>query len=148
MPQTPATEPDQDFGTFPERLARRDRLESQAMGFGLGALGVGLLAVAINTLLQPAPPSKEDLHRAIIASGFDRAICPDGWAAQHAEYLDLTEAEISAWYVAESFRASDTHILEEATAFFESPRDYRWVEGMALTVTQIKLCVAESRRLL
>jgi hypothetical protein len=129
-------------------LARRDRLESQAMGFGLAALVVGLIVVAVHTLMQPAPPTKEDLQRAVIASGFDRAICPDGWAASHAEYLDLTEAEISAWYVAESFRASDEHIINEAKAFFENPRDYRWIEGMALTVTQIKLCVAESRRLL
>lgn len=129
-------------------LERRDRIESQAMVVGLAALAFGLVIVAIHTLLQPAPPTQADLRQAIASSEFDRAICPNGWAAAHAEFLDLTEAEISAWYVAESFRASDDEIISDAKAFFENPRDYRWVEGMALTVTQIKLCVAESRRLL
>lgn len=129
-------------------LAPRNRLESQAMAFGLGALALGLILTAAQVLLQPAPPTQADLHRAVIASGFDRAVCPDGWAADHAALLDLSEAEVSAWYVAESFRASDAEILSEAKAFFDNPRDFRWVEGMAMTVTQIKLCVAESRRLL
>lgn len=129
-------------------LGARDRFEAAAMLAGLGCLASGLALGAAQAVMAPAAPSLDELQGAIAASGVDRALCPDGWAAEHAAFLDMSEAEVSAWYLAESLRASDAEILRDASAYFSEPSAFEWVEGMSVTAMQVTLCVAQSRRMI
>ena len=126
---------------------RVTRLESVCLSLGLGgfALATGV-SVAQATL--PAPIETEAaLRRAVIAAEFDEAVCPDGWAADHALLLDLTEPEIFAWYLREAFTLSDREVISGLGLYLANAQDYRMLEGPTFTRNQILLCIAESRRL-
>lgn len=121
--------------------------ESLCMMVGLGGMALALGVTVAQATLPPVPETEAALRRAVIAAGFDAAICPDGWAADHAEILPLTEAEIIGWYLSEAMKLSDAEVIASVGLYVTRARDFRQVEGTALTRNQILLCIAESRRL-
>ncbi|KIT16912.1 hypothetical protein [Jannaschia aquimarina] len=133
---------------IPREFGPRSRFEAGILGAGLGMLALTLGIAAVEIYRAERPPTEADLHRLIISTEFDRSPCPDGWASDHARHHDLTEAQIAAWYLSDAMSRTDGEIVRETVAYLDNPQDYRWVDGLALTQTQITLCIAESRRLL
>ena len=136
-----------------QRRAPRDVRASEVMEVGVLAICAGVMAFLIATGLgrsmTHAPSLTEDALRHLVAtSGFDMALCPDGWAARHAPLQHMTEAEVTAWYLSEANVRSDNDVIEVVGQWFATPRDFRLIEGDGLTYTQINLCIAESRRLI
>ncbi|WP_179381427.1 hypothetical protein [Jannaschia marina] len=129
-------------------LSRRaSRAETLCMMVGLGGLGLALGVTVAQATLPPVLETEAALRRAVVEAGFDDAFCPDGWAADHAALLPLTEAEVMAWYLGESFALTDAEVIASVGLYVTEPRDYRQIQGAALTRNQILLCIAESRRL-
>ncbi|UWQ21153.1 hypothetical protein [Jannaschia sp. W003] len=148
MPQSPRSTIARLCTLCVRHLAPRNRRECAAMAAGLVALALGLGVSLPEGLRTFTAPSTEQLREVALASGWQGSICPDGWAEAHAATLDMTESEISAWYLAESFRASDTEVRRGAAAFFRNPGDFRARSGLTATGAQIALCIAESRRMI
>ena len=128
-------------------LAPRNRRETAAMSVALAAMALALGLEAAEALTAPAAPDPAALAAAAAASPFRGEVCPDGWAALAAAASSLTEAELSAWYVAESFHATDAAVIDAAVAFLRAPGAAPSPAGPPAEV-QVALCVAESRRLL
>ena len=128
-------------------ITPQNRREMVAMGLGLGALFAAVAWEGAQALLAPAPPGPEVLAAAMATTSFEGEACPNGWAETHAAGSALTEAQVSAWYVSESFRATDGEIIRDAAAFLDAPEAHL-ADGRPATETQIALCIAESRRLL
>lgn len=134
------------------RLPQSGRTSLEALGIAVAA---GAMTVAIGSALGEADDARAAmveegpaLREIVEASGFDAAICPDGWAADHAPMLQMTEAEVTAWYLRDALERDDADVRDSIAAWLAAPADYRMVEGAALTQTQILLCVAESRRMI
>ena len=128
---------------------RLGRLESMALGFGLGALLVTVAITGAQAVIAETAPTRAELEAVVAASpaaGIEA--CPDGWAARHAALEGLTEAEVTAWYLAESLSAPDARVLRAAMAFYAAPADHSLDGGHPATDARVALCVAESRRLL
>ncbi|MBM2577828.1 hypothetical protein JQC91_16090 [Jannaschia sp. Os4] len=89
-----------------------------------------------------------DLRALVAEAGFDAAVCPNGWAADHAPIVGLTEAEVTAWYLRESVSLTDGDVKRDVATWLRAPADFRQTRGAALTRTQILLCVAESRQII
>lgn len=119
-------------------LAPRSRAERLALVAGLAGLGLGT-ALTAGAALAPPPPDRAALRAA--AAGL--ALCPDGWAAVEARHAGVTEAEMTARYVAATFRADDDAVLRLAE---------RHLVGVGAAPSRaearIALCVAASRGLL
>ncbi|WP_371157560.1 hypothetical protein [Jannaschia sp. 2305UL9-9] len=109
------------------------------------ALALGVTVA--QATLSPVIMTEEALRRAVVHASFDDALCPAGWAADHAGLLGMTEAEVSAWYLRESFELSDREVITSVGFYLANATDFRQIEGPALTRNQILLCIAESRRL-
>ncbi|WP_092778095.1 hypothetical protein [Jannaschia pohangensis] len=107
------------------------------------ALGV----MVAQATLAPVITTEDALREAVSQAGFDASICPDGWAADHAALLDVAESEVTAWYLQDALTLSDQDVIAAVGYYVTHPKDFRRIEGMALTRTQIMLCIAESRRL-
>lgn len=117
------------------------------MVLGLGGMALALGVTVAQATLVPVTLTADALRQAVAAADFDDAICPDGWAADHAKLLGLTEAQVTAWYLRESLELTDRDVIGGVTVYLANAQDYRMIEGPALTRNQILLCVAESRRL-
>lgn len=117
------------------------------MVLGLGGMALALGVTVAQATLPSVVETEAALRRVVIESGFDAAFCPDGWAADHAALLPLTEAEVTAWYLSENMRLSDADVIASVGLYVMHPKDFRHIEGRAMTRTQILLCIAESRRL-
>ncbi|WP_308916765.1 hypothetical protein [Jannaschia sp. LMIT008] len=103
------------------------------------ALGMAVVLGAISMLPhKPFATDDSDVVAAVAALG--DAVCPEGWAAEHAARAGLSEAQTTARYVAVSFDASDRTILRRVRAGLQ--------HAASDTDAQIALCVARSRRLL
>ncbi|WGH77914.1 hypothetical protein [Jannaschia ovalis] len=123
------------------------RLESASLMVGLGGMATALGVTMAQATLPPIIDTEAALRRAVIAAEFDEAVCPDGWAADHALLLDLTEPQIFAWYLRESFALTDREVISGVGLYLANARDFRMIAGPAFTRNQILLCIAESRRL-
>ncbi|WP_220748034.1 hypothetical protein [Jannaschia pagri] len=123
------------------------RVETISMAMGLSALTLALGVTVAQATLSPVFMTADALRRAVVAADFDGSLCPDGWAADHAQVLGLSEAEVSAWYLRDSFTLSDREVIAGVGFFLSNASDFRNVEGTALTRNQILLCIAEGRRL-
>lgn len=121
--------------------------ETVCMMVGLGGMALALGVTVAQATLPPVLETEAALRRAVTEAGFDASICPDGWAADHAQLLPMSEAEITAWYLSEAMSLSDAEVIASVGLYVTQPRDFRQIEGPALTRTQILLCIAESRRL-
>lgn len=130
-----------------EKLSRASKAETLCMTLGLGGMALALGVTVAQAMLPPVLETEAALRRAVIEAGFDASICPDGWAADHAALLPLTEAEVTAWYLNESLRLSDADVIASVGLYVTQVRDFRRIQGPALTRNQILLCIAESRRL-
>ncbi len=128
-------------------LEEANGLETIAMIFGLGGLALALGVTVAEATLDPVVITEEELRRAVVAADFDDAICPDGWAADHARLLDRTEAEIKAWYLREALELEDDEVILGVALYLARAKDFREIAGSALTRNQILLCIAEGRRL-
>lgn len=117
------------------------------MMLGLVAMVLALGVTVAQATLVPVSMTSDALRVAVAQADFDDAVCPDGWAADHAALLGVTEAQVTAWYLRESQHLSDLEVIGAVTSYLENARDFRMIEGLALTQNQILLCVAESRRL-
>jgi hypothetical protein len=121
-------------------------LESGAMILGLVGMTLALGVTVAQATLAPTMPAPAELRLATAGPAADGTLCPDGWASGHAAALDLTEAQVSAWYLRESLDLSDTEVIAgigiaSAGMATAAPR------AAARTRHQILLCIAESRRL-
>lgn len=125
----------------------RSRIETAAMVLGLGGVALALGVTVAQATLVPMKMTADALRAAVAHAGFDDAVCPDGWAADHAKLLGLTEAQVTAWYLRESLELSDRDVIGGVSVYLANAQDFRMIEGPALTRNQILLCVAESRRL-
>ncbi|MEM7641329.1 MAG: hypothetical protein AAF366_02235 [Pseudomonadota bacterium] len=125
----------------------RSRIETAAMVLGLGGVALALGVAVAQATLVPMKMTADALRAAVAHAGFDDAVCPDGWAADHAKLLGLTEAQVTAWYLRESLELSDRDVIGGVSVYLANAQDFRMIEGPALTRNQILLCVAESRRL-
>ena len=123
------------------------RLEAVCMSFGIGGMILALGVTVAQATLSPVIETADGLRRAVVAADFDGSLCPDGWANDHAALLGMTEAEVSAWYLRESFELSDQEVITSVGFYLANATDFRQIEGPALTRNQILLCIAESRRL-
>ena len=123
------------------------RFESVCLMLGLGGLLVAIAVTVAQQTFAPILRTEAALRQAMAAADFDASVCPDGWAADHARLLGLTEAEVTAWYLREALRLSDVDIITTVGLYVTRPQDFRQIEGPALTRNQIVLCIAESRRL-
>jgi hypothetical protein len=128
-------------------LSPRTLLETGAMVGGIGSLALALGVTVAQATLVPVARTAAELRMIVARAGFEAAVCPDGWAARHAALLDLSEAQVTAWYLRESMELSDREVIGAVGVFLENPKDFRGIEGAALTRNQILLCIAESRRL-
>ncbi|WP_139176600.1 hypothetical protein [Jannaschia faecimaris] len=136
-----------DHDSPPRKFAAVSRVETVCMVFGLGGMLLALGVTVAQATLPPVLETEGALRRAVVQSGFDASICPDGWAADHAAMLPLTEAEVTAWYLTEATRLSDAEVIASVGIYVTQIKDFRQIEGPALTRNQILLCIAESRRL-
>jgi hypothetical protein len=118
------------------------------MAAGLAVLAAALTASLGGAIGAVSHDPAVTLQQAAVQAGFDATVCPDGWAADHARILPMTEAEITSWYLAEAFTRSDAEVLAAVNAYLAAPQGFRQVEGTALTHNQINLCIAESRRMI
>ncbi|MGB3406160.1 MAG: hypothetical protein WBA67_01565 [Jannaschia sp.] len=123
------------------------RLEALCMSLGIGGMALALGVTVAQATLAPFAVTEEALRRAVVSADFDDALCPDGWASDHAAILRMTEAEVTAWYLRESFELSDQAVISAVGFYLMNASDFRQIEGPALTRNQIHLCIAESRRL-
>lgn len=148
--ETPATGPATVGGIW-RRLAAElggaSRLESACMVLGLGGMALALVLTLAQMTLAPVVRTQEALRRMVVEAGYDASMCPDGWAGDHAAMLDLTEAEVTAWYLSEAVNLSDADVIAAVGHYIGNAGDFRQVGGVALTRNQILLCIAESRRL-
>ncbi|UWQ19266.1 hypothetical protein [Jannaschia sp. M317] len=133
--------------TVPTQLRSASRLEAACMSLGVAGMALALCVSVAQATLSPLVVTEDALRRAVVAADFDGALCPDGWAADHAGFLGMTEAEVTAWYLRESFQLSDQQVITNVGFYLANATDFRQIEGPALTRNQILLCVAESRRL-
>lgn len=117
------------------------------MCVGLCGLAIALGVTVAQATLSPVRATADALRVAVAKAGFDDAVCPDGWAADHAALLGLTEAQVTAWYLREASDLSDEEVINGVSIYLSNAQDFRMIEGVALTRNQILLCVAESRRL-
>ena len=123
------------------------RAETLCMVVGLGGMALALGVTVAQATLPPVIETEAALRRAVVAAGFDAGICPEGWAADHAAILPLTEAEVTAWYLEEAMQITDAEVIASVGFYVTQPADFRQLEGAALVRNQILLCIAESRRL-
>jgi hypothetical protein len=128
-------------------IGTASRLESAALAVGLGGLALALGVTVAQATLSPMPHTADALRRAVVERGFDDALCPDGWAADHAAVTGMSEAEVTAWYLRVAMDLSDREVIAGVGLYLANAGDFRQVEGRALTRNQILLCVAEGRRL-
>lgn len=128
-------------------LRGASQIETLCMALGIGGMLLALGVTVAQATLTPLIQTEGELRKAVIAADFDDALCPDGWAADHAALLGMTEAEVSAWYLREAFELSDKDVITGAGLYLSNAKDFRMIEGPALTRNQILLCIAESRRL-
>lgn len=130
-----------------DQLRGATRIEAFSMAFGLAAMALALGVTVAQATLSPVIVTEAALRRAVVSATFDDALCPAGWAADHAAVLGMTESEVSAWYLRESFELSDREVISGVGFYLANATDFRMIEGPALTRNQILLCIAESRRL-
>ena len=124
-----------------------DRFETLSLIGGLGGLMTALGVTVAQAMLPPVIETEAALRRAVIAAGFDAALCPDGWATDHAALLGRPESEIKAWYLRTAMQASDSEVIAAVGLWVTRADDFRQIAGVALTRNQIMLCIADSRRL-
>jgi hypothetical protein len=133
---------------------RRARRLDRRLSWSL-AVGAAVLAIASTVTLsdatgavRPAAEADPALHRAqlAVAAGFRGTVCPDGWAAGQAARLSLTEAEVTARYLAQALTLTDAQLLARIEAPLAAGTAPLGPE--AALAGQIALCVAESRRLI
>jgi|TARA_R110000850_G_scaffold2316_1_gene11389 hypothetical protein len=117
------------------------------MVIGLGGMALALGVTVAQATLPPVFETETALRQAVAEAGFDDAICPDGWADDHARLLDLSEAEVTAWYLRDALTLSDADVIASVGLYVTRASDFREIQGPALTRNQILLCIAESRRL-
>lgn len=132
---------------FAGQVRDASRFEATCMSFGIGGMVLALGVTVAQATLSPVIMTEEALRKAVIAADFDDAVCPNGWASDHAALLGMTEAEVSAWYLREAFELSDQEVISGVGLYLANATDFRMIEGPALTRNQILLCIAESRRL-
>ncbi len=128
-------------------VAPEGRLEAVCLMVGLGGMALALSLVVAQRTFSPVVRTEAALRTAMAAADFDRAVCPDGWAATHARLLGRTESEVAGWYLREALTLSDEEVITVVGTYVTRPQDFRQIEGEALTRNQIVLCIAESRRL-
>ena len=128
-------------------LQAPNRLEALVLVCGLCGMMTALGVTVAQATLPPVIETEAALRRAVIEAGFDDAICPDGWAADHAALLGRPEAEITAWYLRAAMEMSDADVIASVGVWITRADDFREIAGIALTRNQIVLCIAESRRL-
>lgn len=124
-----------------------NRVETACLVLGLGGMALALGVTVAQATLPQVLETEAALRRAVVEAGFDARICPDGWAADHAAILPLTEAEVTAWYLRDAMVLSDADVIASVGLYVTRASDFRELEGAALTRNQILLCIAESRRL-
>ena len=129
------------------RQAGASGLETACMVIGLGGMALALGVTVAQATLPPVFETETALRQAVAEAGFDDAICPDGWADDHARLLDLSEAEVTAWYLRDALTLSDADVIASVGLYVTRASDFREIQGPALTRHQILLCIAESRRL-
>ena len=122
-------------------------LETGAMAAGAACMALALGVTVAQATLAPVIQTPAALRRAVAASGIGDPLCPDGWAADHARRLDLTEAQVTAWYLREALELEDDDVIRAAGHYLTRPEDFRGIGGAALTRNQIVLCIADGRRL-
>ncbi len=123
------------------------RFETMCLTLGLGGLATALGVTVAQAMLPSVIDTEAALRRAVVDAGFEASVCPDGWAADHALLLTMTEPEIFAWYLRESFSLTDREVITGVGVYLQNASDFRMIQGPALTRNQILLCIAESRRL-
>jgi hypothetical protein len=128
-------------------LANASPLEAACLAIGLAGAVLALGVTVAQATLAPTLPSEEALRGAAVSASAQGALCPDGWAADHARLLDLTEAEVTAWYLREAMTVPDEEVVAAVGLWLTSPAQARTAEARAATYAQIMLCVAESRRM-
>ncbi|MEL6585301.1 MAG: hypothetical protein AAFY65_14335 [Pseudomonadota bacterium] len=128
-------------------MRQTSSLEAWCLLVGLGGMVLALGVTVAQATFAPLVVTESALRRAAIAADFDRSLCPDGWADTHADLLGLSEAQVTAWYLRESFEMTDQDVITAAGMYLSNPKDFRQIQGPALTRNQIVLCIAESRRL-
>ncbi|TFL16896.1 hypothetical protein [Jannaschia formosa] len=129
------------------QLRDASRTEALCMGMGLAGMALALGVTVAQATLVPVVLTEEALRKAAVAADFEGGLCPDGWAADHAALIGQTEAEVMAWYLREAMELSDRQVLSTVGLYLSNARDFRQIEGLALTRNQILLCIAESRRM-
>lgn len=129
------------------RQAGASRLETACMVLGLGGMALALGVTVAQATLAPLLETEDALRQAVAEAGFDDTVCPDGWADDHARLLNLTEAEVTAWYLRDALTLSDADVIASVGLYITRASDFREIQGPALTRNQILLCIAESRRL-
>ncbi|MCK0167424.1 hypothetical protein MWU52_07690 [Jannaschia sp. S6380] len=128
-------------------LGDASRLESVCVGLGLGGMVLALVLTLAQFAFAPVIRTQAALRDMVVQTGFDAAMCPQGWAGDHAARLDLTEAEVTAWYLRDALRLSDAEVIASVGLYVANPGDFVPTQGAARTRNQILLCIAESRRL-
>lgn len=132
---------------FADGIDRVSRFETVCLTLGLGGFAMSLGVTVAQAMLPSVIDTEAALRRAVVDAGFEASICPDGWAADHAMLLSMTESEIFAWYLRESFTLTDREVITSVGLYLQNATDFRMIQGPALTRNQILLCIAESRRL-
>ena len=117
------------------------------MALGLAGMALALGVTVAQATLAPVVLTENALRKAAVAADFDGGLCPDGWAADHAVLIGQSEAEVMAWYLREAMALSDEQVISTVGIYLANAKDFRQIEGLALTRNQIMLCIAESRRM-
>jgi hypothetical protein len=121
------------------------RGEALCLAAGLSGLAMALGVTVAQATLAPVILSADGIRAA--AAQADGPLCPDGWAAEHAARLGLSEAEMTAWYLREAMTLPDHAVMVTAGMVLTQIDPDGPIDDHAAARHQIMLCVAESRRM-
>lgn len=140
------------FARFATQLSHYIRSESGTAQIDSAVLIAGLLGmgmVLVSTVSQGMEAAQHDankvLRAAVVAPGFDRSPCPDGWAEKHASNSGVGVQQIEDWHNAERASLSTDALLEALRAHDAAPLDFRYRDPLRLAHLQIMMCIAQER---
>lgn len=115
------------------------------MAFALAGAATALGVTVAQATLTPVILTPTEMRA--VAADAPGTLCPDGWAADHAVRLGMTEAEVMGWYLREAVTLSDGAVLASAGMVLTQVDPDGPITVEAAARHQILLCVAESRRM-